>query len=183
MKKRKKEIQPTRVPTPLCIFFVIFIGACSIFIACNFPGKVTQYQIRENLVENGEVVNAVFEKAWINEDYVRPKFWDYRIKFSYVDSNNVNYSITIRSSKDTDIESLEGTTIKILIDGKGNCIREGTTKGNLITDILLYVLMWLFFTCWWIPFFVFLIKNLRYYVYRHKLKKQEENPDYSKYFK
>lgn len=168
--KRNREVRNSSVPLPLCIFFVLFLGAFSVFFCVGIPNKIQQYNTRENLIENGEVVNAEFDYAYKNG---QTNGWYYVAVFSYVDDRGNNYLLPIKSGQDTDIDALNGETVKIKIDGKGNCIKADTTENNLLTDIILYAALCLLFLCLWIPFIVILIIKFRYFAYQRKLKREE----------
>lgn len=170
--KKIKDIKGTRIPTPLCIAFILMFGVFSVYYACIFPQKIVQYNIRKNLIDNGKVVNAIFDEYWINENPHAPNIWSYRIRYNYIE-DDVSYSITIQSGQGMNVEALPNTTLSILIDGKGNCIEEGTTMGNLFTDVLLYVLLWLFFTIVTITFATVANINVIGFMNRRKLKKLE----------
>lgn len=167
--KKNRNVKGTRVPTPLCAAFILIFGVFAVYFACVFPQKIVQYNIRKNLVENGRVVNATYDEYWINENTHAPNIWSYRIRYCYVE-NDINYSFVIQSGQETDVDTLENSTVKILIDGKGNCIKEGTTKGNLFVDVLLYVLLWLIFTAITVTFIIIAIINIRAHIYKNKLR-------------
>ena len=170
--KKLKDIKGTQVPTPLCIAFILLFGVLAVVFGSGIPGKAVQYNVNKNLIENGKVVDAVFDEYWINENPGAPNLWGYRIKFCYVE-DDVTYSITVRSGQKTNVEALPNTTLKILIDGKGKCIEADTTMGDIFMDVLLYVLLWLFFTAVAITFLTLAILNVIGFTNRRKLKKLE----------
>lgn len=174
--RKNRNVKGTRVPTPLCIAFILMFGVFSVCFACIFPQKIVQYNIRKNLVENGKVVNATYDEYWINVNTHAPNIWSYRIRYCYVE-NDINYSIVIQSGQETNVDTLENSTVKILIDGKGNCVKEGTTKGNLFVDALLYVLLWGFFTVVTGVFTAIAIINIRAHIYKKKLRYSENQND------
>ena len=171
--KKIKDIKGTQVPTLLCIAFILIFGVLAVVFGSGIPAKAVQYNVRKNLIENGKIVDAGFDKYWIEENPGAPNLWCYMIRFCYVE-DDVNYSITFQSGRTTEIEGLENKIVKILIDGKGNCIEADTTMGNLFTDVLLYVLLWLFFTIVTITFTTFAIINVIGFTNRRKLKKSEK---------
>ena len=174
--KKIKDIKGTQVPTPLCIAFILIFGVLAVVFGSCIPDKAVQYNVNKNLIENGKVVDAVFDDYWIEHYPGAPNLWGYWIRFCYIE-DDVSYSITLKSGKETNVEALPNTTLSILIDGKGNCIEEGATMDNLFTDVLLYVLLWLFFTVVTITFTTIAIINIIGFTNRRKLKKSEKQND------
>ncbi len=165
---KRKEPKGTSVPTLLCIFFVVFLGIISTVLICFLPNKIGQYYINKNIIENGKIVEAQFDAA--HKNGTGHETWNYILEFRYQDENGFNYYIMIKANQSTDVDALKGKTIKIRIDGKGNCLREETKMGDISKDVLLYSLVCSLFVCALIPFIVILILNFRYFVYQCKSK-------------
>ncbi len=165
---KPKEPKGTSVPTPLCIFFVVFLGIISTVLICFLPNKIEQYYINKNIIENGKIVNAQFDAA--HKNGTGHETWNYILEFRYKDENGFDYYIMVKANQSTDVGALKGKTIKIRIDGKGNCLREETKMSDISRDVLLYALLCSLFICALIPFVVILILNIRYLVYQRKSK-------------
>ena len=176
----KQDVKNSRVPLPLCIFFVIFLGLFAIVPICFIPAKVKQYRMNKNLIEIGEIVEATFDDVWIGTGYEWTYYWQYSARYVYEDENGVKYSVTINHiNNDTDLDGLKNGTVKIFIDGKGNCIRADRTKSNIFWDLFWWFPFCLFFIALWVPFIVIFIKKIRFYIYQHKLKKETEIQKYT----
>lgn len=83
----------------------------------------------------------------------------------------------VKANQSTDVDALKGKTIKIRIDGKGNCLKAETKMGDISKDVLLYALACSLFICALTPFIVILILNLRYLVYQRKHTKNRRKTD------
>jgi len=169
--KKNREVKGTSVPTPLCVFFVVLLGFFAVFFIVKLPEKIEQYNTKEALLKNGEEVIADFDNVYKNGQTNR---WHYIVVYSYIDDVGNKYFMPIKAGQDTNIESLEDTTVKILIDGEGHCIKADTTDSEILTDFLLYLLVCVFFLGFWIPFIVILIKNLRCFAFKQKLKRKKQ---------
>ena len=150
-------------------FFCCSIWFFAIFFVVKLPEKIEQYVIKEALLKYGDEVIADFDNVYKNG---QTNGWHYVVVYSYVDDVGNKYLMPIKTGQDTDLESLEDTMIKILIDGEGHCIKANTTTSEILIDMLLYLLADLFFICLWIPFIDLLIINLSYFIKKRKNKKQ-----------
>lgn len=170
--KKSSEIKGSSVPLLLLIFFVLFLGIISTVLICFLPNKIDQYNINKNIIENGETVKAQFDAA--HKNGTGHETWNYILEFRYQDENGFNYYMMIKANQSTNIDALEGKTIPIRIDGKGNCLKDETTMGDILKDILVYALVCFIFICALTPFIVILIIKLRYLVYQRKLRSTQK---------